>query len=69
MNLSSVVARRDPDPLYRQLRERTPVLHVPGPNLWIVLRHAALAINPRDHVSHPECLVERRQSSAKPATF
>ena len=49
MNLFSVEARRDPYPLYRQLRERTPVLHVPGPNLWIVLRHAAVKRVLTDH--------------------
>jgi len=49
VNLFSVEARRDPYPLYRQLRERTPVLHVPGPNLWIVLRHAAVKRVLTDH--------------------
>ncbi len=49
MELFSVETRRDPYPLYRQLRERSPVLHVPGPELWIVLRHASVKRVLSDH--------------------
>ena len=49
MDLLSPSARRDPYPAYAQLRERTPVLHVPGPDLWIVLRHASVKRVLSDH--------------------
>ena len=49
MDLFSVETRRDPYPMYRTLRERSAVLHVPGPELWLVLRHASVKRVLTDH--------------------
>lgn len=49
MELFSVLTRRDPYPLYDQLRQASPVLHVPGPNLWVVFGHDAVRRVLSDH--------------------
>ena len=49
MDLFSVSTRRDPYPLYDQLRATTPVLHVPGPDLWVVFGHDAVKRALSDH--------------------
>lgn len=49
MELFSVLTRRDPYPLYDQLRAASPVLHVPGPDLWVVFGHDAVRRVLTDH--------------------
>jgi len=49
MNLFSMTTRRDPYPLYDQLRATSPVLHVPGPDLWVVFGYDAVKRALSDH--------------------
>lgn len=49
MDLFSVLTRRDPYPLYDQLRAASPVLHVPEPDLWVVFGHDAVRRVLSDH--------------------
>jgi cytochrome P450 len=49
MELFSATTRRDPYPLYDQLRATSPVLHVPGPDLWVVFGHDAVKRVLSDH--------------------
>lgn len=49
MDLFSPATRRDPYPLYDQLRATSPVLHLPGPDLWVVFGHDAVKRVLSDH--------------------
>ncbi|HEX3479561.1 MAG TPA: hypothetical protein VHT91_31275 [Kofleriaceae bacterium] len=49
MDLFSPAMRRDPYPLYDQLRATSPVLHLPGPDLWVVFGHDAVKRALSDH--------------------
>lgn len=49
MDLFSPATRRDPYPLYDQLRAASPVLHLPGPDLWVVFGHDAVKRVLSDH--------------------
>jgi cytochrome P450 len=49
MDLFSVLTRRDPYPLYDQLRLSSPVLHIPGPDLWVVFGYDAVRRVLSDH--------------------
>ena len=49
MDLFSISTRRDPYPLYDQLRASSPVLHLPGPDLWVVLGYDAVKRVLSDH--------------------
>jgi cytochrome P450 len=49
MDLFSPATRRDPYPLYDQLRATSPVLHLPGPDLWVVFGHDAVKRALSDH--------------------
>jgi cytochrome P450 len=42
MDLFSESTRRDPYPVYERLRGGGPVLHVPGPDLWVALSYDAV---------------------------
>src|ERR1051325_11217493 len=49
MDLFSPATRRDPYPLYDHLRATSPVLHLPGPDLWVVFGHDAVKRALSDH--------------------
>jgi cytochrome P450 len=49
MDLFSITTRRDPYPLYRQLRQTSPVLHVPELDLWVVFGYDAVKRALTDH--------------------
>jgi cytochrome P450 len=42
MDLFSESTRRDPYPVYERLRAAGPVLHLPGPDLWVALSYDAV---------------------------
>jgi cytochrome P450 len=49
MELFSESTRRDPYPVYARLRAASPVLHVPGPDLWVALSYDAVKRVLHDH--------------------
>src|SRR5688572_7578861 len=51
MDLFSESTRRDPYPVYARLRAAGPVLHVPGPDLWIALSYDAVKRLLHDHAT------------------
>jgi cytochrome P450 len=51
MDLFSETTRRDPYPVYAQLRAAGPVVHLPGPDLWVALSHEAVKRVLHDHAA------------------
>jgi cytochrome P450 len=49
MDLFAPATRRNPYPLYDQLRAAAPVFHVPGPDLWVVLGYDTVKRVLSDH--------------------
>ena len=49
MELFTESARRNPYPLYARLRHGTPVLAVPGANLWLLLTYDLVKRALHDH--------------------
>lgn len=49
MNLLTHPMRRDPYPFYDQMRRASPVLHLPGPDLWMIFDYAGVKRALHDH--------------------
>src|SRR6185436_13510688 len=53
--------RRDPYPTYAQLRARSPVMHVPGADLWLLLDHDSVKRALHDHEAFTSSVGASRQ--------
>src|SRR5260370_16336450 len=62
MNFFSEEMRRNPHPLYDQMRTNSPVLHIPQLNLWMIFDYEGVkrALNDHDAFSSSMATANRR---------